>query len=188
MKKVFKVGIVLTFICGIAAAILSFVYQKTKPLIDREREKNIKIAQKEVLPRAVTFETTKIKEKEFSIGCNELNQQEGIVMNVSVKGYSGKIDMIIGINNEREISGLKVLQHTETPGLGAKIIREDFLNQFCGKKDCDLMLKKESPSGKIDAITGATISSRAVSVGTKKCLNWLNENYYLKDDEDDKVE
>ncbi|MCK4532217.1 RnfABCDGE type electron transport complex subunit G [bacterium] len=181
MKKVLQVGMSLTFICSISAAILSFVYQKTKPLIDLEREKSIKIAQKEVLPRAVTFETNKIKEREFSIGYNDGDQQEGIVMNVSVKGYSGKIDMIVGVNNEREISGLKVLQHTETPGLGAKITRENFLKQFYGNKDCDLVLKKESPSGKIDAITGATISSRAVTMGTKKCLNWVNENYYLKD-------
>ncbi len=189
MKNVFKTGFVLTVVCVISAAVLSFVYQKTKPLIDQQREKRIRIAQKEVLSQAVVFEPLKIGKKELNIGYNDIGNRVGVVMNISAKGYSGKIDMIIGLNNEAEINGLKVLQHTETPGLGAKITQESFLKQFVGKKNDDLMLSKKDSSGKIDAITGATISSQAVTVGSKKCLNWLNENYYLrKEDKDDQVE
>ena len=128
----------------------------------------------------MTFESVEVGGRELNIGYNDYGNQKGVVIKNSSRGYSGKINMIIGLNNEGRVEGIKILRHTETPGLGARITQGEFIRQFKGKLNRDLIIKKEDPSGKIDAITGATISSQAVVVGVRECLEWLNKNYYMK--------
>ncbi len=178
MKDIFKTGIVLTIVCVISAMVLSFVYQQTQPVIIKEREKKITIAQKEVLPEAVVFKPIQLGEKEFSVGYDDYGNPKGVVIKICSKGYSGLIETMIGINNEKKVEGIKILRHTETPGLGAKITQEEFLKQFKEKKSEGLGLKKEDSKGEIDAITGATISSKAIVSGVRDTLEWLNKNYY----------
>ena len=94
-------------------------------------------------------------------------------------GYGGYIYIKVGIDNNLKIKGVKILQHNETPGLGAKITKSEFLNQFKNLDFKNLYLKKDSPYGKIDSITGATISSRAVVDGVRKLVEKIkNEKTY----------
>ena len=81
---------------------------------------------------------------------------------VSAVGYGGTIDLMVGLSPEGTITGVQVLKHTETPGLGAKITEEKFLQQFTAKnvQNTNWALKKEG--GDIDQISGATISPQAV--------------------------
>jgi len=69
--------------------------------------------------------------------------------------------MLVGINKDYAIRDVAILSHTETPGLGSKITEEAFTGQFIGLETGDVALSKDG--GRIDAITGATISSRAVT-------------------------
>ncbi|THB63717.1 MAG: RnfABCDGE type electron transport complex subunit G [Spirochaetaceae bacterium] len=82
------------------------------------------------------------------------------------KGYSGNIDGIVGFSPEGRITKVVILRHAETPGLGARITEEDFTNQFVGMSPLQnkLLVAKDMVDGatKVDAITAATISSRAV--------------------------
>lgn len=84
------------------------------------------------------------------------------------KGYGGKIGILVGLETHRALRGIRVISHQETPGLGSKITNGDFLDQFAGLVPDQLALARDG--GAIDAITGATISSRAIAEGVSAGL------------------
>ena len=85
------------------------------------------------------------------------------------RGYGGTIDILIGLKpDNKSLQGIKIITQQETPGLGAKIINASFLDQFRGISVNEVDLSRNG--GKIDAITGATISSTAVVEGVKKAI------------------
>ena len=87
----------------------------------------------------------------------------GYAFMTNAKGYGGKIGILVGLETNRALRGIRIISHQETPGLGAKITDTDFLDQFAGLVPDQLVLARDG--GAVDAITGATISSRAVAEG-----------------------
>ena len=79
------------------------------------------------------------------------------------RGYGGRIGILVGLEVDRAVRGIRIISHQETPGLGAKITSLDFLDQFAGLSTGELAIRRDG--GAVDAITGATISSRAVAEG-----------------------
>jgi electron transport complex protein RnfG len=81
---------------------------------------------------------------------------------VAPDGYSGNIEIMVGVDPAGAVTGIEILSHAETPGLGAKITQPAFKKQFVGKnlENADWRVKKDG--GQFDQITGATISPRAV--------------------------
>ena len=147
MGKILKLAFILAVFCIISAGSLAFIYMFTQPKIDLNRKLSYDLSVKEVLP------------------------QPGKAVSVSSRGYSGPINMLIGIDKSGKIVGIKILSQTETPGLGANVVKPKFLNQFIGKTGNDPI----EPRKDIDAITGATISSRAVCSGVKQALEKARE-------------
>lgn len=85
------------------------------------------------------------------------------------RGYGGRIDILIGLRpDNKSLQGIKIITQQETPGLGTKIISASFLDQFTGVPVDEVDLARNG--GKIDAITGATISSSAVVKGVKEAI------------------
>jgi electron transport complex protein RnfG len=91
----------------------------------------------------------------------------GYVCKVEEKGYGGALSLLVGTDKERRVLGVKILSHTETPGLGTKVTEPSFLSQFLNKRAEDIK--------NVSAITGATISSEAVKKGVRRCLEILEE-------------
>ncbi len=96
-------------------------------------------------------------------------------------GYNGNIDFIIAVNIDNTISGVRVLKHQETPGLGDKIeLRKSaWINSFTGKKmlsSDDSRWAVSKDNGMFDQFTGATITPRAVVKGVKDTLNYFTKN------------
>lgn len=84
-------------------------------------------------------------------------------------GYGGAIDILVGVKpDNKSLQGIKIIAQQETPGLGAKIVNSSFLDQFKGVGINEVNLSRNG--GKIDAITGATISSSAVVEGVKDAI------------------
>lgn len=81
----------------------------------------------------------------------------GYCISVTGSGYCGPMRIIVGIDRSGVIQGVKILEHVETAGIGSGITERSFLDQFKGKNAAALSVGKN-----IDAITGATISSKAV--------------------------
>lgn len=144
MAKIIRLGLILAVFCAISAAGLAYVYMLTQPKIEQNAELALEKSKREVMP---------------SLG-------KGKAIAVTTRGYGGPIELMVGIDGKGKVSGVKVLNHRETPGLGANIVGTKFLDQFKGKTFDDPI----EPKKDIDAITGATISSRAVCVGVREAL------------------
>lgn len=143
MAKSIKLAVTLALFCIISAAALAGIYLFTQPQISANARVALENAQREVLTGS-----------------------DGKAILVSPYGYAGNIDMLVGVGADGEIKGIKILRQRETPGLGANITRQNFLFQFIGKSARDPL----EPKKDIDAITGATISSRAVCAGAREAL------------------
>ena len=160
--------LVLAIVCIVAALILGGVNNMTKPLIAAQKEKETNQALKTIMPEADKYD-----KKIFSGGdyyqCYKGKQVVGYVLSAIGNGYSGDINMLVGIDNKGKITGIEILSQTETPGLGARCVEIKhgqkqpwFLEQFKEKSAEALTLKG------IEAITGATITSEAIVNGVKK--------------------
>ena len=144
MVKIIKLAFILAVFCVISAGLLAYVYVFTQPRIEQNAKLSYEQSVREVLPEGVKGEAVK----------------------AAPRGYSGPIEMLVGVGKDGKVTGLKILNHRETPGLGANITKPGFLKQFIGKSVKDPI----EPKKDIDAITGATISSKAVCEGVRKVL------------------
>lgn len=174
MPDVVKMVAVLFIACGFSAGSLAVVNLVTRDPIEAGERKAKDAALREVFAEADEFkEITPNRVWE----ARSKGQPVGHVLQAETPGYSGPIVMMFGTALDDTLTGFKVLSHTETPGLGAKITTERFRSQFRSKSVGQLALRKESPDqGQIDAITAATISSRAVTKAVSSTLA-----SYLKD-------
>ncbi len=177
--EIIKKTVVLTIVTSFAAVLLAVTYENTKPRIDAYMKNELIKLRKDVLPGSSGFKETKIQKETCYMGYDGEGRELGMILPVSVKGYSGDIKILIGMCMEGTIKGMHIVNQTETPGLGSKIAAEKFIDQFGGLTEEESYLRKDSPDGKIDAVTAATISSRAVTGGVKKGFNLYNE--YIRD-------
>ncbi|MFP4152212.1 MAG: RnfABCDGE type electron transport complex subunit G [Alkalispirochaeta sp.] len=159
--------IVLTTIALISAAALAFTYGQTKPILDEQARERQKQAVAAVIPEEFDNAPTDeaVSPEEYD-GIEIYPARDGddlvgtAVRSVSDEGYGGTITIMVGFTPDGEITGTTVLSHTETPGLGEKMTEESFREQFNGLSVGDgIAVTKDG--GDIDAITAATITSRA---------------------------
>ncbi len=175
MKENLKLGIKLLIIAGIAGLLLGYAYEITKGPIEAKAKEEQSLAMKELLPAATDF---KKSEKNFSSDANissiyegnKNGQLSGYLFTVKSSGYGGPITMMIGISTEGKVEGVKILAHTETPGLGSNAEKPKFKDQFKGKS-----AEKELTVGSdIQAMTGSTITSKAVTSGVNSAIKFYN--------------
>jgi len=171
-KEMVRFGLVLMLVCLVASSILSFTYKLTHPRILLEKEKEKKEALKRAFPQADNFQ----KGKDYYLAYENRNLI-GYILKTTGKGYASSIEILLGIDLKGTLQGVTILEHKETPGLGAKIVEIKygerqpwFLKQFKGKRAKDLNLKE------INTITGATISSRAVLEAVKTKVEEFLQN------------
>ena len=162
MKDIIKVTVVLLIICLIASGILAFVYKKTAPIIEENKKIEQENARKEVLPKAKYFESVCDNGKIlYYKGFNESKKLVGYTFQCEKDGYSSKIQTMVGIDTLLQITGIKIVSQQETPGLGANCIKPKFIEQFKNKNPATIYVDKDG--GDIESITGATISTRAIT-------------------------
>jgi electron transport complex protein RnfG len=160
----------LCLISIVAAFSLAAVYSITKEPIEKSKNQKIETAIKQVL---LSFEGELNSRNILVEGDNDsvkvnLVIQDGELFGAAVesftnKAFSGYFKVMVGFDKDGNITGSQVLEHSETPGLGDKIdpSKSDFSKQFTGKKADEFRLKVKKDGGDVDAITAATISSRA---------------------------
>lgn len=160
--------VVLLLIIGVlSGGILAGVYEVANPLIQKNRQKELAKAIFEVLPRARSYQKVKKENVLFYQGLDENKKLVGIAFVAQGPGFQGAIKMMVGMDNSlRKLTGLRVLENVETPGLGGKITEEWFQDQFKGISVSPSVeyVKNQKPTkpNQIEAISGATISSRAI--------------------------
>ncbi len=166
MKEIMRLGIFLMVVSTIAAAALTGTYLYTAPRIEAQKIAERQSSLKEVMTGAVIFKEVKTEQENYYIGLDKNKNKIGFVFAVAPKGYGGKIEMLVGINPEGKILGVKIERHNETPGLGSQATAPGFLKQFKGKSAKDSLQAKKD----IQAITGATITTKAVCEGVREAL------------------
>ena len=101
---------------------------------------------------------------------------EGYVVEMVVVGYGGDIGLTVGIDLDGKINGISIGSHMETPGLGAKTADESFYSQFVDKTSNIHVVKSNPSDDEIEALTGATITSDAVTLGAQIAIDFV-ENF-----------
>ncbi|MFP4459278.1 MAG: RnfABCDGE type electron transport complex subunit G [Candidatus Zixiibacteriota bacterium] len=180
MKDIMKLGIALMIYGIIAGFALGIINSKTAPVIAEQARAAKEAAIKEVLPQNAAQKTKTFtkdgEEIEYTIGykSDAKKQPTGYAITAYGNGFSSTLKIMTGLNPDMTINKIKVIEQNETPGLGTHCEDPEFQSQFSGKSALDVAV--ESDGGNIDAITGATITSRAVADGINNFAKILADN------------
>ncbi|HHV78551.1 MAG TPA: RnfABCDGE type electron transport complex subunit G [Firmicutes bacterium] len=169
MRETTKLAITLALVCGIAAGSLAWVYGVTRPVIEKRAVEEFNASLRTVVPEAETFEKVQSGGKTYYKAIKG-GKQVGAAAVTEARGYGSQpMVIVVGTDNEGKLTGVKVVSHSETPGLGARVDSKAFQDQFIGKTAQDAV----SVGKDINAISGATISSRAFTAAVKAALTEL---------------
>ncbi|HUO77566.1 MAG TPA: RnfABCDGE type electron transport complex subunit G [Thermodesulfovibrionales bacterium] len=166
-KDIIKIALNLVVIYVIGGLILAAVYAKTSPIMYRNAEEQKKQALKQLIPDADKIEklgdwSIHDKHAEYFIA-RKGDETIGYIVQSYGKGYSSYINTLIAVDKDFKVQKINILSHAETPGLGDEIEADSFKGQFKNKDLDHLKVLKTDTTEYIQAISGATISSRAVT-------------------------
>lgn len=193
MNKIMKNTLILTAITLISGLLLGIVYEVTKGPIAEAQEAAKQEAYRQVLPDAESFEPVTVDANEAeaavaqaTIGGDSVNavideaaiamsgsEEIGYVVTVTDKeGYGGNIKISVGILSDGTVNGVSILSISETAGLGMNATKPEFYGQFSGKQAAQFEVTKggAASDSEIDALSGATITSKAVTGGVNAAL------------------
>ena len=169
VRFILRLALTLFVITAVVAAALAGVNALTESRIAAVKAENTRKAIEAVLPGGG-------EEIPFSDDTGTVSKvyasDSGYAVEVTPAGFGGTIDMMVGIDREGQVLGIQIISHSETPGLGASAASEngsgiEFRNQFAGLSGT---LAVDKDGGEIDALTGATVTSRAVTAGVNAAL------------------
>jgi len=183
MKDLFKITLPLVVIFLVAGVIMGVTYQHTNPVRFEAEKKEKEEALKEMAPTATdpikpagTWSAADNKPHEY-YQATAGGKPVANIAETAGKGYSSYIKMLVAISPDMKISDVKVLDMNETPGLGDQVLEKSFLDQFKGKSLSQIVLIKGETKENIQAISGATYSSRGVTNGVKDAAQMLIDKY-----------
>ena len=165
---VLRLAVTLLVIAGVMAAALAGVNSVTAPIIEKLTYEKTQAAVSAVLPGGgdtVDFPAMDLVSKVYQ-------GENGYAVEVTPSGFDNTVTMMVGVDNEGNVLGIDIISHTETAGLGAVAAAttaagEAFRAQFKGLTG-SVSVSKDG--GQVDAITSATITSRAVCAGVNAAL------------------
>jgi len=181
ISHVVRPALTLFITAVLVIALLGGVHALTFHPIERQKRRTQEAAMREVLPGASEYrEMQTVKSGSISAVYEGLDGDSvaGFVVELSPKGYSGHIDLIVGISaSDKKITGIRVLRHTETPGLGALAVSADFYRRYDNRELVPLGVVRTSPGrNEIQAITSATITTRAITNAVNEAIAWYQGN------------
>ena len=173
--------VALLVITAVSGGLLGLVYGMTKDAIAEVEMKKNEAAIQAVLPLegTITYQADTLTSADGTFPCNLAFNENGVFQGAAIKtsegGFGGKIEMMVGILADGTIKGTSVLSHAETPGLGANMTGT-FKDQFVDKNPASFNLKVTKDGGDVDAITAATITSRAFCKAVDKACKAFEAN------------
>ncbi len=178
MKEIMKLGSILLLICVIAAALLGLTNEVTIGRILEQREAAAQEARLAVLPEADRFEAIDASAYESLEQLFEGYSGDELVGHVAKtlpSGFGGGIEVFAGVSTDGTLTGVRVGSHAETPGLGANVTLPSFYDQYTGMAAETIGVAKSAPGeGEILAVTGATITSQAVTDGVNAAIETID--------------
>ena len=181
MKESLRPVVVLTGICVVCASLLSFANQSLGPRVEQQTDLYVRgpaLARLFDLPAGELLDnkvTVTIDDIAYPIFFRTKDEHvAGLAVETTGRGgYGGDVVLLIGIDlAEDRLLGMEVVSHSETPGLGARIEEEAFRQQWQGLPAM-APVGLQGGNGSIDAISGATVTSRAVVDGTNRIVDLM---------------
>lgn len=163
-----KIAMNLAITCFIAGTIIAGTFALTHETAKAQAVKAKNDAMKALVQDAESFKA--IDGKKDWYAAIKGGKVVAYVVPAQGKGYAGVIQMLAAVTPDGKAIDYKVLKHAETPGLGDKMTVDKFRKQFAGKEPKDMEVVKVPTDKNIQALTGATITSRAVTTGIKEAV------------------
>ncbi|WP_432664223.1 RnfABCDGE type electron transport complex subunit G [Wukongibacter baidiensis] len=188
MKEIVKLGIILLIVCVVAAGALAITNEVTKDQIAFQRNLANEEARKSILPSAENFKPLEEDKLNEIVSKNNKvaevfagykgDSVVGYTFKTLPSGYGGTVEVMTGIGMEGKVTGVRVGNHQETPGLGANAALPSFYDQYENKSaETEIAVTKTEPTeeNQIQAISGATITSDAVTAGVNIAIDTFKE-------------
>lgn len=190
LRDIIVTGLILFLIAGVAAVALGFVNAITKGPIAEQNIIAENQAKSAAFPEAKQFEPIDPAEWQALLEGDEKEIVEsvdaakdngnvlGYVIKVAPQGYGGPVETIVGITIDGKLTGINIVNHAETPGLGARAQEPEWQGQFMDKpaeSPLNLVKNKEAGPNEVEALTGATITSTAVTNGVNTAISLFNK-------------
>lgn len=171
-KDILRYALILFLITAVVAGLLAGVNLLTKDTIAQNDAAAEQDALREVMPDAVSFDALDAASYGVDAVYSALGPDGstmGYCVKVSQNGYGGAIQAVVGVDTAGHVTGISILSHAETPGLGANIEKDSFRQQYIGQGTVNVV-KAGAKEGEINAVSGATISSKALTSGVNKAV------------------
>lgn len=175
-RYILRITFVLLAIAVVVAGLLAVVNRITEPVIQAATEAKTQAAIAQVLPGGYDTQIADFTD-ETGLVSKVYKGQNGYALEVNPIGFDNTISMMVGVDNDGKVLGISIISHTESAGLGAVAASKNsagqaFRDQFVGASG-SVSVSKDG--GQIDAITNATITSRAVCDGVNAALACVAE-------------
>jgi len=173
-SSIVKIALNLAATCLISGVVIAATYFFTAPIAAQKAVEQTQKAMRTLVPQADTFKEIEGKDEWFE--AEKDGKVIAYVVPSETKGYGGAIKLLVAVDKDGKVIDYSCTKHNETPGLGDKATKSPFKDQFIGKTSANLVVTKD-PSDKedIQAMTGATISSRAFTKGVKQAVDEVVE-------------
>jgi electron transport complex protein RnfG len=163
MKYYLKLGFILLVFCVVASGILAYLNTLTAPVIAERKAREAVETRQGLIPDAIFKADSTATGEEYFIATSAADSSIvlGYTFVAEQSGYSSKVKTMVGVDKDFKVLAIKVIDQTETPGLGANCTQASFTEQF---KDMMLNdLKVDKDGGQVKSLSGATITSRAIA-------------------------
>ena len=157
-RETLHLGLVLGGIAFFVALMLSVANSVTAPIIEQNTKEQETIAFSALFPDATDFKEASPGEPGLTPSASTAYQDGvllGVVVTATPRGYGGEMELLIGFDTGLRVTGIQFISTSESPGIGTKVQEESYWGQYIGQSEFD----------GVDAVTGATVSSKAVKSG-----------------------
>lgn len=179
MNHPIKLGGILFLLTAICVGILGAVNEVTKPIIEKNEIATEEAAMRTLITTAESFVNVESLSddtiKKVTIA-KQGDQIVGYVLRIEPSGYGGTIKLLIGMDQAGMVKGIRILEHSETPGFGANADKDSFKDQFIDKNAPLKVSKNAAHEDEIQAITGATITSEAITEAVNVASEYINSH------------
>lgn len=174
LKEILIPTVSLFLICAVATALLGMTNSVTEQKIQEVAARASAQARAKVCENAESFEEKTDKNGNVYYEAKDKDGKTvGFAVTTEDKSYGGRIEVMTGLSADGKITGIEILTIDDTPGLGMNAKKDSFKNQYTGKNGELTVSKSASSDNEIQALTGATITSNAVT----RCVNKATEIY-----------
>ncbi len=163
MKYYLKLGFILLIFCVVASGILAYLNTLTAPVIAERKAREAIETREALIPGAIFEAQSTNDDMEYFIARSAADSTQilGYTFVAAQSGYSSTVQTMVGVDKDFKVLAIRVIDQSETPGLGANCVQESFTGQFKDMVLADLRVDKDG--GKVVSLSGATITSRAIA-------------------------